>query len=173
MRARLVMLLAVVALVGGACAGDDTDTAAEETEAPAATEAPEMTEAPADDGTADGDMADATVAVASSDLGDIVVDGEGVTLYAFLPDEGGEPTCTGGCVDNWPVFEGPAGAGEGADGALLGTVEHPSGVTQATYNDWPLYYFAADEGPGDTNGQGVGDNWYVVSPAGEPVTDGE
>lgn len=165
MRVRLVTLLAVVALAAGACAGDDSDTAGEptETETPTATEVPEGT---------DGAMGRALVAVDSSDLGEIVVDGEGMTLYAFLPDDGGEPTCTGGCAETWPPFEGPAEAGEGADGTLLDTAEHPSGVTQVTYNDWPLYFFANDEGPGDTSGQGVADNWYVVSPTGEPVMNG-
>ena len=38
-----------------------------------------------------------------------------------------------------------------------------------TYNDWPLYYFAQDSAPGDVNGQGVGDVWYLLSPDGEPI----
>jgi predicted lipoprotein with Yx(FWY)xxD motif len=33
----------------------------------------------------------------------------------------------------------------------------------------PLYYFADDEEPGQTNGQGISDVWFVVSPEGEPV----
>lgn len=122
--------------------------------------------------TADGEAAaGATVAVASSDLGDIVVDGEGRTLYMFAPDEGGEPTCTDACAETWPVVEGPATAGEGADEGLLGTAGHPSGVTQVTYGGWPLYRFANDAAPGDVNGQGVNDVWFVVGPDGEPIRD--
>jgi hypothetical protein len=33
-----------------------------------------------------------------------------------------------------------------------------------TYNDIPLYYWASDQNPGDTTGQGVGDVWYIVTP---------
>lgn len=155
MRSRLVLVFAVVALVAGACAEDGPEEA---------TETPD-TQEPVEEAPADG-----TVTVADSDYGEILVDDEGFTLYAFMPDEGGEPTCTDDCLDNWPLLEGPADAGEGADASLLGTAEHPSGDTQATYNDWPLYYFTPDEAPGDTNGQGVADNWYVVSPAGELIT---
>ena len=41
--------------------------------------------------------------------------------------------------------------------------------TQVKAGAWPLYYFANDAAPGDTNGQDVGDVWYVVSPTGEPI----
>jgi predicted lipoprotein with Yx(FWY)xxD motif len=56
------------------------------------------------------------------------------------------------------------------DASLLGTVERPDGSIQATYNGWPLYYFAGDPGAGDVNGQGVNDIWWVVSPAGEAIS---
>ncbi len=155
MRLRLLVLLAVLALVAAGCA-DDTTQPGEAVGTPEAT--PAATPA-----------AGASVEVASSQFGDIVVDGEGVTVYAFLPDEQGDPTCTDACAQTWPPFEGEADAGEGVDGDLLGAVEHPSGLTQVTYNDWPLYYFTNDAGPGETKGQGVGGNWFVVSPAGEPI----
>lgn len=172
MRSRLLLLVPVLALLVAACGDGGAGQIGEEATAPIQTEATE-------DGTATGmatetEAADGetTVAVASSDLGDILVDGDGMTLYLFLPDEQGEPTCTDDCADNWPPLQGPATGGEGVEADLLGTVEHPSGTTQVAYNDWPLYHFAPDEQPGDTNGQGVGDNWYVVSPEGEPIRDG-
>jgi hypothetical protein len=37
-----------------------------------------------------------------------------------------------------------------------------------THGGKPLYYFAGDAKPGDTNGQGVG-VWYAVTPDGELV----
>ena len=60
-------------------------------------------------------------------------------------------------------------AGEGVDATLLGTITRDDGSTQVTYNGWPLYYFHEDAAPGDTNGQGVGGVWFLVSPEGEAI----
>ena len=38
---------------------------------------------------------------------------------------------------------------------------------QVTYNGHLLYTFISDVAPGDAKGQGLGDVWYVVTPAGE------
>ena len=43
---------------------------------------------------------------------------------------------------------------------------------QVTYNGWPLYFYAGDTAPGDTNGQGQGGVWYVVDPTGNPIEGG-
>ena len=43
------------------------------------------------------------------------------------------------------------------------------GTVQATVNGFPVYYFANDAAAGDTNGQGVGGNWYVVGADGELI----
>jgi len=40
---------------------------------------------------------------------------------------------------------------------------------QVTANGRPLYYFANDDGPGETNGHSVDDVWYVVAPDASPV----
>ena len=71
----------------------------------------------------------------------------------------------------WPALtvEGEAVGGEGIDASLLGTSERTDGSVQVTLDGHPLYYFAQDAAPGDVNGQGVGDVWYVVSPAGAPI----
>ena len=113
-----------------------------------------------------------TVEVASADAGDIVVDSEGMSLYMFMPDqESGEPTCYDDCAQTWPALEadGEPTAGDGLDQSLLGTVERTDGTTQVTYNDLPLYFYAGDEAAGDTNGQGISDVWWLLSPGGEPI----
>ncbi|HEX2153756.1 MAG TPA: hypothetical protein VHL52_07250 [Acidimicrobiia bacterium] len=109
------------------------------------------------------------LSVAETDLGQILVGPDEMSLYVFLPDSQGESTCYDACAETWPPLTGDVTAGEGADESLLGTVERTDGSTQATYNDWPLYYYAPDEEPGDVSGQGVGDNWFVIDPAGEVV----
>jgi predicted lipoprotein with Yx(FWY)xxD motif len=117
---------------------------------------------------------DGTVMVTEDDeLGEILTDGAGFTLYLFTNDtqNAGASTCTGGCLENWPPFivDGEATAGEGVDEALLGTITLDDGTTQATYNGWPLYYYVDDLAAGDTTGQGVGDVWYALTPEGEQV----
>jgi len=42
-------------------------------------------------------------------------------------------------------------------------------ANRVTLGGPPLYHFSGDEAPGDTNGQDIGDVWYVVSPDGEPI----
>ncbi len=176
MRHPLILLVVLAALVASACgdadtgttvAEDATDTTDTQTSTPA-TDDTEETDEPTEDLTDEGDEA-SEVEVASSDLGDILVDDEGNTLYLFLNDEQGESTCYDDCAENWPALAGPAEAGEGADESLLGTVERDDGTQQVTYNDWPLYYFAGDAQAGDVNGQGVGDVWFAVTPDGEQV----
>jgi predicted lipoprotein with Yx(FWY)xxD motif len=149
-RTTLSALLAI-ALVLGACASDDatTTTAAASTTAAAA---------------------GASVVVASTDLGDILQDGDGRTLYLFNPDAQGDPTCYDDCADAWPALTEEVSAGDGADGSLLSTATRTDGGVQVTYNGWPLYYFSGDVAPGDTNGQGLNEVWWVVDATGTAVS---
>jgi predicted lipoprotein with Yx(FWY)xxD motif len=110
-----------------------------------------------------------TVAVASGSLGDILVDGDGRTLYAFTKDKGDQSSCSGDCASNWPALTGTASAGSGAQAALLSTSMQASGDSQVTYSGHPLYHFAGDSKAGDTNGQGVGNVWFAVNADGQLV----
>jgi predicted lipoprotein with Yx(FWY)xxD motif len=135
-RVRFLAIAAIFSLAVSACAnGDETD--------------------PAEDNEPD-QAAEATVAIEDSELGQVVVDSEGQTLYVFLADEGSESTCYEDCEANWPplTVEGNPAAGEGVDASLLGTTEREDGSVQLTLGGRPLYY----------------DVWYVVSPEGEPIT---
>lgn len=114
---------------------------------------------------------EAEVEVAETELGEILVDGEGMTLYLFTQDTPGVSTCFDDCLVAWPPLVGEPVAGEGVDEAMLGTTTRDDGTVQATYADWPLYYWFEDTAPGDVAGQGVNDVWYVLSPDGEMVTD--
>jgi predicted lipoprotein with Yx(FWY)xxD motif len=109
-----------------------------------------------------------TVVVSSNDeLGDFLVNGMGgKTLYTFTHDTDGTSTCSGECATAWPPFTVAENvrlvAGEGAEGEL-GTVAREDGSLQVTYNGMPLYTYAEDMAAGDTNGQGVGDVWFVAA----------
>jgi predicted lipoprotein with Yx(FWY)xxD motif len=149
-------LLSALALVLAACGGNDDGGSG--TAAPAA---PATTAAPAAGGT--------TVAVASGKLGDILVDGDGRTLYAFTKDQGDKSACSGQCADNWPALKGTATAGTGVQASLLSSSMQANGDAQVTYDGRLLYYFAGDAKPGDVNGQGVGNVWFVVTAGGDLV----
>jgi predicted lipoprotein with Yx(FWY)xxD motif len=142
-------------LVAAGCGGNSEDEATQASTQPAA---------------AGGGVA---IAVADSALGAILVDDAGRTLYLFEKDSDGESACTGDCAVAWPPLtsEGMPTAGDGADQAKLGTTTRPDGIVQVTYAGHPLYYYAEDTQPGDTNGQEVNDVWYVVSPSGDAIED--
>ena len=111
------------------------------------------------------------VAIADSSLGKILVDGKGMTLYMFVPDNQGPSTCVDKCLDAWPALAGPATAGTGVDASKLGMAARPDGTQQATYGGWPLYTFIQDAAPGDVNGQDSGEKWYVIGADGVPIKD--
>jgi len=148
-------LLAALTIALAACGGGD-----DEGSGTAATAAPTTT---ASQGSG------ATVAVANSKLGDILVDADGRTLYAFTKDQGDQSACSGQCATNWPALTGTATAGTGAQATLLSTAMQTDGNSQVTYDGRPLYYFAGDAKPGDINGQGVGNVWFVLSASGDLV----
>jgi predicted lipoprotein with Yx(FWY)xxD motif len=157
-------VLAVAVLILSACAGAVPYAPAPPAEAPAAPPA----EAPAAPAEA---LAATVMVVQEEELGTYLVDSKGMSLYLFLKDEPGKSNCYETCAQNWPplLVEGAPGAGEGVDAALLGTTTREDGTVQVTYNGWPLYYFAGDSAPGDTNGQDRGEVWYVLSPEGEAI----
>lgn len=104
----------------------------------------------------------------------ILVDAKGITLYHFAPDSAGKVTCVGACATKWPPLRLESGATQPAGGpgvtGKLGAVPNPEGGTQVTYNGWPLYHYSMDKDAEDTYGQGVGGNWFVVTPNLAPGT---
>ena len=116
----------------------------------------------------------ATVTVRKGTAGSYLADGQGRSLYLFAPDTAGQSTCVGACAQIWPPLTttGKPQAGPGVTASMLGTTARSDGTTQVTYNKHPLYYFASDTAPGDTNGQGLnnlGGLWWLVNPAGSPI----
>lgn len=111
-----------------------------------------------------------SLSTAETELGQIVVDGKGMTVYQFDKDTQGADTsaCTDECLAAWPPVHGEDVELDGVTGEV-GTITGNDGQPQLTLNGWPLYYFASDKQAGDTTGQGVKDVWWVLDPAGEPI----
>ena len=113
----------------------------------------------------------------------ILVNGAGLTLYAFTDDPAGKPTCVDDlalhCAKAWPPLKttGAPRAGKGITASLLKSVKYPDGGLQVMYNRHPLYTDAGAKGygltgdkkPGDVNGQAFASSWYVVSPSGKLI----
>ncbi|MFE2278500.1 SCO0930 family lipoprotein [Streptomyces sp. NPDC059454] len=106
-------------------------------------------------------------------LGEVVVDKNGMTVYRFMKDEAWPKpvsACTGACLEKWPVVSPVDFADtKGIEKEGYMTFTRPDGADQQTIDCWPIYTFAGDKAPGDTNGQGVGGTWYAVRPDGKPV----
>ena len=163
MHSRFLVLGVGLIAVLAACSSTGGSSSPAASVAPSAAAPSVEASAPAAGGT--------TVALADSALGKILVDGEGKTLYMFTPDAGGTPTCYDQCATNWPALtaDGAPTAGTGLDASKLTTVDRTDGGKQVKYGEFPLYHFAADKAAGDTNGQGVGDKWYVIGADGAPI----
>lgn len=110
---------------------------------------------------------------ASTTLGTIVVNGEGMTLYFFDKDtpNATSSACTGPCIALWPAVTTtettPAIAGVTG---TVSTITGADGVKQVTLNGLPLYSYAGDKKAGDTNGQGYQNIWWVIDAQGAKVT---
>jgi predicted lipoprotein with Yx(FWY)xxD motif len=113
------------------------------------------------------------VAVAKNpQLGTILVDAKGFTLYDFHKDKGGKSACYGACASTWPplMTSGAPRAASGAEASKLGTTKRDDGTLQVTYAGHPLYTYAADTKPGEAKGNDIdsfGAEWYALQPSGE------
>jgi predicted lipoprotein with Yx(FWY)xxD motif len=104
--------------------------------------------------------------IGKTTLGTVIVDGKGMTAYYYLPDvpNSGVSSCTGGCLVHWPAITSKT-ATPVVDGVTAKVSVIP-GSNQILINGRPIYTFAGDQSVGQTNGQGIGGVWYVISPAG-------
>ena len=166
-------LATAVGLAGAACDGaemDETDTG---------TEQPSLAPAPGD--TAGGTMAGGAVIGVDSlqGAGAYLTDGEGRALYLLEGEPTDSSTCYDACAQEWPPFTAQAGTpqaeGQQVQANLIGTMERRDGSRQVTYAGHALYYYHDDQGPGETSGQDLTDQWgewYLVTPQGEHLEGG-
>jgi predicted lipoprotein with Yx(FWY)xxD motif len=159
---RLVLIAALVATAGlvTACSsGGDSSVSSAPSRQHKAKPATTTTAAPTP-----------TLQVASSSLGMILVDENGMTLYQLDTDTATMVTCTDQCARAWPPLTITATpiAGAGVNASLLSTVATPTGK-QITYAGHPLYRFSGDQAAGQTNGFGTGGVWWVLAPDGSKI----
>jgi predicted lipoprotein with Yx(FWY)xxD motif len=101
-------------------------------------------------------------------LGTILTDKGGMTLYTFDKDTAGVSNCSGDCAKKWPPALVPSVnfQVQGVDKALVGTITRADGTRQLTIKGKPLYTFAEDKLCGEAKGQGSGGVWFVSTPDG-------
>ena len=112
---------------------------------------------------------DETVLIAhTAALGSYLTDTSGKTLYVFTKDSGGNSSCTGACITKWPAFgpDYPVTNPSVLNNADFTPVSRDDGMKQTAYRGRPLYYYSGDGLPGDLNGQGFNNLWYVANISG-------
>lgn len=113
---------------------------------------------------------------ASPELGTVLTDSSGKTLYSPAQEKSGKISCTGACTGFWfPLISSSAmpTAPAGVPGKLA-TVKRPdTGKLQVTYEGMPLYSFKLDKAAHDTMGNDFSDSfggtkftWYAMTPKG-------
>jgi predicted lipoprotein with Yx(FWY)xxD motif len=174
-------LAATVAVVIAGCGGDSTGSGSAYGGKSGDKPAAETSEASAKGGYGEGAETsaggDGIVSAAKvGDLGTVLVDSQGRTLYDFHKDKGKTSACYGACAGAWPPLlteAGPQAQGP-ADRSMLGTTKRKDGTVQVTYNGWPLYTYVGDQKPGEANGNDIdqfGAEWYALQPNGQEPED--
>jgi predicted lipoprotein with Yx(FWY)xxD motif len=103
------------------------------------------------------------VKVGDTALGKVLTDVGGFTLYTFKKDVAGNgKSAAEALAAVWPPLSLDAAPSNvaGATGAWA-VFTRADGKKQVTYNGSPLYTYANDQAPGDTNGDKVGGVWFA------------
>lgn len=157
----VLMTVLALAAVAVACGDDEDGSTAEEPSGGTAATATQ----PAQPTQPSGGSARVTVTATNHpQLGRILTDADGKTLYVFTRDGENTSTCYDQCERTWPPLFADSGtptAGEGVMGRL-GVTTRRDGRQQVTYDGKPLYYYQADQAAGEARGQGVNGAWFVV-----------
>jgi predicted lipoprotein with Yx(FWY)xxD motif len=96
-------------------------------------------------------------------VGSYLTDAKGMSLYYYKKDAPGKSACAADCIAKWPVFYTKnIVVSKKLDKSDFAVITRSDGIRQTTYKGRPLYYFANDVAPGDTNGDGVGNLWHLL-----------
>tara|TARA_B100000427_G_scaffold299877_1_gene281879 strand:- start:645 stop:1025 length:381 start_codon:yes stop_codon:yes gene_type:complete len=97
----------------------------------------------------------------NTDLGPVLADSKGMTLYTFRKDKPGKSVCNGQCAALWPPLTAADGAMADGDYSVI---TRDDGSKQWAYKGMALYGWVKDKKPGDTTGNGVKGIWDVARP---------
>lgn len=114
-------------------------------------------------------------------VGEVLVNGKGFALYAFVPNKNGSAGCTGGCAGTWPPImlniEMAIDTSPELEESLVSTESDPEhhevGDRVVKFAGHVLHSYTGDTSPGVASGEGTesyGGHWYVISPSGKLIT---
>ncbi len=105
-------------------------------------------------------------ATTNPQVGNILVDDHGMTLYRYTADQPNVSTCYDGCARAWPpvLVDAVPPVQDATLTAGLGIAPRTDGTQQLTFQGGPLYSYIGDTQPGDITGQASDNVWFVVSP---------
>ncbi len=112
-----------------------------------------------------------TLTVVPTHYGPVVANDRGEVLYSYADDTTTTSACNADwCLVDWPPLQSPGGPTKSTSiSAPVAVIGGAGGTTQVTLGGHPLYTFAGDLHPGDTRGEGIGGDWFLISPDGLPV----
>jgi predicted lipoprotein with Yx(FWY)xxD motif len=108
-------------------------------------------------------------AVTNPELGRILADAKGHTLYRFDKDSAWpmKSNCGRKCLKLWvPAKPVDKDKVSGVNPKRLSVYKRPDGTEQLSVNCWPLYWFKGDRKAGDINGQGKMGLWHAATAEG-------
>jgi predicted lipoprotein with Yx(FWY)xxD motif len=116
-----------------------------------------------------------TLTVVQTRFGPAVANARGAVLYTYADDRPTESACVADwCLVDWPPLQASGVPTKSVSiSAPTGVIRGAGGTTQVTLAGHPLYTFAGDLHPGDARGQGIGGDWYLISPTGRSVHGGQ
>ena len=156
---RRAFVAALVVLAQGACSSSPKAASSTTTPTTAASTSP------------DSGTSHPTVAIATTKLGRVLVNSQGLTLYLYNKDiKPGLSSCTDICAQVWPplIVTGTPTYGTGLTSSMFSTITRTDGSHQLAVNGKPLYRFSSDTVPGATQGQGEGD-FFVAGANGTKI----
>lgn len=90
----------------------------------------------------------------------VLVAANGMTLYTFDADKAspGKSVCNGPCAALWPPLLVSAEQPKGD----YSEITRDDGARQVAYKGKPLYFYKADQKPGDRTGDNFKDVWHII-----------